>query len=254
MSDFIKDDDFEVNLNVDIPEGGFNKDTNEPVDGVKPAEQGGNNFNTKWKGKKKGIDLFNDKVEPITINFKDSGEGKSFYIAAASITTTIDDDKKEEIKNILRKLAIKGYTARGICSNMTQFMEDISDVFDFENILITKPWKKFCVVNGFKTNLPTDANKQAAANYFKKFNDLPTAIKHINSAFITALFGEDNKDHVDFLIVYDPYVKEDNKVDFKKSPNTSNVFLSGWLFRDKGFNIYNLYKEEDRKNLLTLLG
>lgn len=254
------DDDFTQDLTDRNVEGKeFKKDyipsdaelKKNPIGSQGGYQSGGNEWKKNYK--KKGIDLWNGTVEGAPIEFDKGIASKSFLAAVAAPTTEIDETLKPKIQTVLRKLAMKGYEVRTMCQSSKQLMPIIDDMFDYEKIIVSKPWKKFCDVSGFKNRLPTDDNIRAAAYYVKRFKDLPTAVKYISSAMVNAIFGDDNMHPVEFIIIYDPYIGDDNKIDFKKSINTGNLLLLPYTFKGKEFNIYNLAKKKDIENLLTIL-
>ena len=248
--DFTSDigDDFKVEKETTTSQD-FQKDTSDTA-----STGGGSNYNSS-----KGLDLFDaDTVVPgMKIDFSVKPPEKSFYFAIANDELVIDEETKAKLIKPFRKLAMKGYKLRVTCTFVKQMFDTLSELFDYEDVLVLKPWKKFCKVTGFKTSTPSDDNIRATAFYVKNFSRLPVAVKFFTSTLTSALFGIDNKSKVNFIIIYDPNIplerNKDNKIDYKLSKNTSNVFFAFFTYKGSDFNTYNFAHQEDIDKLMKIL-
>jgi len=240
----------------------FQKDTDEtPKEQVnteepKSALTGGNKPFT-GSVKEKAINLFEDEVTGKPIDFGKLKTDKAVLIAIANEDDKIPEEINKELVDILRTLAKKDYKIRSSCRSNKQVLPLIDSLFDYEDIEVYKPWKKFCTVKGFKTFTPTNKNIEAAAYYSKDFNKRPTAVKHIISSFFQSLFGSNNDSVVEYIIIYDPHLKKNDKgyetCDYKLSPGTSDIHFLSYTIKEKPFNIYNINKPEDIKILKEVI-
>jgi hypothetical protein len=209
--------------------------------------------NKKSNTKKNSIDLFEEKPEPKPIDFENLKTGKIFTLVFANKDIKLEDNEKKKIKYILDKLKESGFKLRLLCNTVNPILDLLKD-FGIENIFVIKPWDKYCKTGNFKSYLPTVDNIQAAAYYYPNFDRLPTGVKYINSAIFEVMFGPANNQALEYVLVYDSYYNG-KEIDFKQSSDTAVWY---WLpkkaFKDFGFTIFNLYKDEDVKSLLELMG
>jgi hypothetical protein len=214
---------------------------------------GSKNTNYK-KTKEKPINLFKEKPEPEEIDPNNVNIDKSVIVAVANPNVKIPDDKLAEIEELIKELKDKGYKVRGMCNSFNQLYPIIYKHLGYDNLIVVKPWKNYCKVNKLQTWLPSNKNIRAAVAYFKNFDKLPSGIKYINSAIITLLFGRFNNSASKFILVYDPYKKDEkDKIDWQKSKDTGVFYWFPRTFKEIGFNLFNLYNKNEINELRELL-
>lgn len=192
----------------------------------------------------------NPSVQPLEVSIGDTKtEDKIVVFALPSKTYTLSSDEIEKFKKIAEALAKKGYTARIICSHAKAIHSVLTDAFKDTLVHIT-PWKGYCKeMTDTKQYLASDANIRAAAHYAKNFQRLPASIKLIKAAAIATMIGLDNDEAATMVIVHDINY-DGKKFDFKKSADIVDYYFMGKNF---GMNVYNIAKQNDLKDLITVL-
>lgn len=244
MDDILDDDLFgdDNSTQKELPVGDvMQKDTNEGSDQYQ-----------KKKKSNKGIDLFTENPEPKAIDFDKMKVTKTFTIAFARSDMTINENELKIIKKILEKLKDNNFRIRVQCNTALPIWDTLQEVFDNDDITVIKPWPKFCAIEDFRIWIPKDIHKEAAAYHFKNFDNLPTAIKFINSALLTTLFGPTLNESLEFVLVFDPYSSKD-KIDFEKVKDGGSFIWFPRSLRDNGMPVYNMAWTDDIKTLLGLL-
>jgi len=200
--------------------------------------------------KSKKYNPFKDEIPPKPIDPSSVKPSKSFTFVMND--DNIDKDKEDMLIKLFNVLKNKGFKVRLYCNKTGKLGNKLMEMFDDENIVIVKPWKKFCPINKYKTWLPSNANYEAAAYYIKNFTKLPPSVKSIATAYITLVLGPYNNSSVEYVLIYDPYSIGD-KIDWKKSMNTSNLItLVKWL-KDINLQLFNLANENDLKDFVNLI-
>ena len=200
--------------------------------------------------KSKKYNPFKDEIPPKAIDPSNVKPSKSFTFVMND--DNIDRDKEDMLVKLFNILKNKGFKVRLYCNKTGKLGNRLMEMFDDENIIIVKPWKKFCPIDKYKTWLPSNVNYEAAAYYIKNFTKLPPSVKSIATAYITLVLGPYNNSSVEYILTYDPYSIGD-KIDWKKSMNTSNLItLVKWL-KDINLQLFNLADENDLKDFVNLI-
>jgi len=242
--------DFEVDgLSIDDE---FEKKVKEQ----KPITVGNND--DKKKTKKNKIDLFKETPDPIELDPSTIKKANYITFVINDISTKIPDDKLNKIEAIFKHLGKdgKGYGIRIYCNKInSQVFQLVRKYFSYDRTVFVKPWEKYCNVSKFKIFTPSDENIKASVKYVKNFHKLPTGIKYIKAAMLTLLLGPYNNSALKYVLVYDPhYTNPKQNIDFKKSKETSDVYFIINNLKDvHTFDIFNMYKNEDVQDLVTLI-
>jgi len=256
--DLIEDDLMKDIESMDIPKGDEYKKDTDDMNGSKQEDNSGynkygNHSGNKFAKKKKGIDLFKDEVTPKAIDFKDMKVSKSFLFSVGNQDLVISEEDKKVITAVLTKLKNKNLRIRVMCNSATLVWDIITKIFDEEDITIIKPWEKYCDSGDITSWIPTDDNKQAAAMYYKNFDNLPTVIKTINSATMACFFGKKNNSVVEYNVVYDPNSTK-QKIAFKESRDSANFLWLPIMMKDQyGISTYNIANKDELSDFIQVI-
>jgi len=200
--------------------------------------------------RKKKYNPFKDEIPPKAIDPSKVKPSKSFTFIIND--DNIDSNEKDRLIKLFNILKDKGFKVRIYCNKAGKLGNELLKIFDKDKIVIVKPWKKFCPLDKYKTWLPSNENYEAAAYYIKNFTKLPPSVKSIATTYITLVLGPYNNSSLEYALIYDPYSTGD-KIDWKKSMNTSNIItLSKWL-KDINLQVFNLAVEDDLKDFINLI-
>jgi hypothetical protein len=125
-------------------------------------------------------------------------------------------------------------------------------ILDQNQVEVVKPWDKFCKSGSYKKILPSNENIETAAYYYPNFSKLPTAVKYINSALMAVLFGPNQDDALEYVIVYDPNY-DGKKIDFKKSKDTAFYYWFPKKIKEYSVSVFNIADQNDYYSLVKLL-
>jgi len=215
-----------------------------------------NNYNNTNKKKsnvigKNSINLWNkDTIKPIEIE-TDKFISDKKYATLVLPNGNFSPSEREiaKFRKIFEALREKNYKVRIVCNHARNIHKLLMDIMGKENIYHITPWKSYCKdEQNLTMYLPTDLNIKASATYFKSFHKLPPSLQYIISSVFTACFGLKNIEPSSFIIIDDPYYKGD-KIDFKKSKDTSNYIL---LARSLGLDLYNINDDDKYVELMKL--
>jgi len=203
---------------------------------------------TKQKNKK--INLFKEtpekkKIDSETVKFVND------VVILMYDNVDLDDSVKEMFQKLFKFLKEKGFNIRILCKNSDKLIPIIKEHFDTKRVNLVKPWENFCPVKDFRTWIPSNININNAANYVPNFDKLSTGLKYIKSAYLTLLTSYTGKHLVKYVLVYDPYYTGKDKLDYKKSKDTFDMYRL--LNNLDMIPVYNLANKEDLKTFVSLI-
>ena len=199
------------------------------------------------------INLWNkDEVVPVEINLDNLNKDKKIAtLVLPDKTFTPNETGKDKFKTILNLLKEKGFEVRFICNYIRGIHKEVIEIMGTDKVTHITPWATYCkdADKDTKLYLPSDANLQAAAHYFKGFQNFHNAFKHIKASIIFSLYGYENNEPSSFVITLDPFYTS-KKIDFTKSRDTADYYLIGKHLPTDVYNINNDSDMEDLRNLL----
>jgi len=202
------------------------------------------------KPREKKINLFKETPEKEEINMDNAVMVNDIAIMLYD-NKVIPEDIRIRFKKLFSIFKDKGFNIRILCTNSNELLPIIKDSFDDKKVNVIKPWEKFCDVNDFRVWTPSNTNIKNAANYVNNFDKLPTGIKYIKAAYMTFLTSYTGKNLVKYVLVYDPYYNKKDKLDYKKSKDTFDLYR---IVNTLGtMSVYNVAIDDDLKTFLDLI-
>ena len=236
--------------------------------GQQPAQQanhsygGGNTSNDdkkfeknpaydKIEGKQK-INLWNnDKVEPLELDKRSMMTNIRWVtISLATRAYNLTEEDQKAWDDVIKLLADKGYRVRVVCSNVKAIHDKLKDAFK-NNIMRITGWKGLCKEQtDVKQYLCSDSNIQAAAHYYKGYQNFPAGIKLVKAASMGSLVGPDNNEMTDMVIVHDRNYSGKGKIDFKASQQAADYYM---LAKPLELSLYNIANADELEALKKVL-
>jgi len=207
-----------------------------------------NNFKKNTKEKK--INLFKETPDKKEIDVE-----SVTFVNDVAILMYENKDLEENVETIFNKLFKlldeKKYNVRLLCKNSEKLLPIIKDNYNVKRVNMVKPWENFCSIKDFRTWIPSNINIQNAANYVNNFDKLSTGLKYIKSAYLTLLTSYTGKHMVKYVLVYDPHYTGKDKLDYKKSKDTYDMYKL--LNNIETVPVYNLANTNDLKTFVDLI-
>lgn len=235
-------------------------------------------YENKYKDKKPGRNLIG--VELATINLWDKDaftpepldtdaikDGSKFFtFALASKEFKMNPVSKAKIVEVLKLLKSKDYTIRFVVDQANDLINEINEIFGKDKVQQFIPFASFkCGVDNLTpVRVPTDKNIKLAAHSFirpkpiSEYKFTPPKEFHEYAAFgqiqratsISTIYGQNNDEVSDYIIIVDPYLGEVKDIDYTKSQDSASLFH---MARKIGMTSYNLTKGGDMDDIQQLL-
>jgi len=204
----------------------------------------------KKKDKEKRINLFKETPDKKEIDIESVTFVNDIVILMYE-NKELDENTKIMFKKLFKLLDEKKYNVRLMCGNSDKLIPLIKDNYNIKRVNMVKPWENFCPIKDFRTWIPSNINIQNAANYINNFDKLSTGLKYIKSAYLTLLTSYTGKHMVKYVLVYDPHYTGKDKLDYKKSKDTYDMYKL--LNNIEVVPVYNLANTSDLKTFLDLI-
>ena len=202
------------------------------------------------KPKEKKINLFKETPDKEEIDMSKVEMVNDISIMLYD-NKPLPDDIKERFVKLFKLFNERGFNVRIMCTNSNELLPIIKNDFNEKRVNLIKPWEKFCDVEGYRVWTPSNVNIKNAANYVNNFDKLPTGIKYIKAAYMTFLTSYTGKHLVKYVLVYDPYYNKKDKLDYKKSKDTFDLYR---IANNIGsISVYNIMLDEDLKSFLEVI-